>query len=111
MNWPERLEACAFRRGSDHDYFEMAAITSPSDGNPVGSLYLIFNPAAAVQNILLTAYSLGYGTCWVEAFDEEAAAKAIKTPPDVRPLAIIPIGRPAPTSRIPLSKIMHENRF
>ena len=84
-------------------------------GRRGAELYCIQDTAAAVQNILLTAYALGYGTCWVGAFDEESAAKAIKTPPDVRPLAMIPIGRPAekpaPTSRLPLKKIMHENTF
>lgn len=78
-------------------------------------LYSIQDTAAATQNILLAAHSLGYGTCWVGAFDERSAARAIKAPPEVRPLAIIPIGRPdekpSPPSRIPLSKIVHENRF
>ncbi len=78
-------------------------------------LYCIQDTAAAIQNILLSAYALGYGTCWVGAFDEEAAARAIKTPPDVRPVAIIPIGKPAEkptsTSRIPLDKIVHKDTF
>lgn len=67
------------------------------------------------QNIHLTAYALGYSTCWVGAFNEDAAAKAINTPPDVRPLAMIPIGRPAekpwPRYILPLDKIVHKNRF
>jgi len=89
--------------------------TSSRYGRRGAELYCIQDTAAAVQNILLTAYALGYGTCWVGAFDEESAAKAIKAPPNVRPLAIIPIGRPAekptPTSRLPLKKIVHENTF
>jgi nitroreductase len=89
--------------------------TSIRYGRRGAELYCIQDTAAAVQNILLTAYALGYGTCWVGSFDEEPAAKAIKAPPNVRPLAIIPIGRPAekpvPTSRLPLKKIMHENTF
>jgi nitroreductase len=63
----------------------------------------------------LAAYALGYGTCWVGAFDESAAAEIIETPPHVRPVALIPIGKaaekPAPTPRIPLNKIVHENKF
>jgi len=89
--------------------------TSSRYGRRGAELYCIQDTAAAVQNILLTAYALGYGTCWVGAFDEESAAKAVKTPPDVRPLAIIPIGRPAekptPTLRLPLKKIVRENTF
>jgi nitroreductase len=78
-------------------------------------LYCIQDTAAAAQNILLAAYSLGYGTCWVGAFDEDAVAGVIGVPPGVRPVAIIPLGRPAerpsPPSRRPLSEIVHENRF
>jgi nitroreductase len=89
--------------------------TSSRYGRRGAELYCIQDTAAAVQNILLTAYALGYGTCWIGSFDEESAAKAIKAPPGIRPLAIIPIGRPGekptPTSRLPLKKIVHENTF
>jgi len=78
-------------------------------------LYCIQDTAAATQNMLLTAYSLGYGTCWVGAFDDDAVAEVIRVPPGVRPVAIIPLGRPAerpsPPSRRPLSEIVHENKF
>ncbi|MEW5995679.1 MAG: nitroreductase family protein [Candidatus Hadarchaeota archaeon] len=78
-------------------------------------LYCIQDTAAAVEHIHLAAVALGYGTCWVGAFDEEAAARAIDAPDGVRPVAIIPIGRPAekpkPTSRLPMEKIVHENGF
>ncbi len=79
------------------------------------TLYCIQDTAAAIQNILLTAYALGYGTCWVGAFREEDASKILKLPPDVRPVAIIPIGRPAerpaPRPRMPLDKVVHYEVF
>ncbi|HHY39358.1 MAG TPA: nitroreductase family protein [Clostridia bacterium] len=67
-------------------------------------LYCIQDTAAAVENMLLAATAFGLGTCWVGAFDEEAAARAIGvTPPKLRPVAMIPIGYPArppkPSSR------------
>jgi len=78
-------------------------------------LYCIQDTAAATQNMLLAAYSLGYGTCWVGAFDDDAVAEVIRVPPGVRPVAIIPLGRPAerpsPPSRRPLGEIVHENKF
>lgn len=89
--------------------------TASRYGKRGAELYSIQDTAAAVQNIHLAAHALGYGTCWIGAFDEGAAAKAIKAPSDVRPLAIIPIGRPAekprPTPRLPLSEIVRENTF
>jgi len=77
--------------------------------------HCIQDTAAAVQNIHLAAYALGYGTCWVGAFDEQAVAKVIKAPKDVRPVAIIPIGRPSEkpraTPRLPLSKVVRDESF
>ena len=61
------------------------------------TLYCIQDTAAATQNILLTAYSLGLGTCWVGAFSEEEAKKALKTPEGMRPVAMIPVGYPNKT--------------
>ena len=59
------------------------------------TLYCIQDTAAAIQNIHLTAYSLGLGTCWVGAFREEKAREILKIPQGIRPVAIIPVGYPA----------------
>lgn len=78
-------------------------------------LYCLQDTAAATQNILLAAYSLGYGTCWIGAFDEEAVADVIKVPSGVRPVAIIPLGRaaeiPSPPQKRTLDDISHINHF
>ncbi len=59
------------------------------------NLYCIQDTAAAVQNILLAATSLGYGTCWVGAFNEEDVARVLKLPEGERPVAMVPVGKPA----------------
>jgi len=58
-------------------------------------LYCIQDTAAAVQNILLASKALGYGTCWVGAFNESMAREILHLPPNERPVAMIPIGIPA----------------
>jgi nitroreductase len=84
-------------------------------GSKGKTLYCIQDTAAATQNIHLTAYSLGLGTCWVGAFNEDQARKAVKAPEEMRPVAIIPVGyadeAPAPRNRRPLSQIMHYESF
>lgn len=79
------------------------------------TLYCIQDTAAAVQNILLAAYALGLGTCWVGAFIEDQVRKAINAPVNMRPVALIPVGYPAEPaaarSRRPLGKIMREESF
>ncbi len=79
------------------------------------TLYCLQDTAAAIQNILLTACSLGLGSCWVGAFKEEQVRKLIRAPDGVRPVALIPVGYPdeAPKARDrrPLSEIMHRETF
>jgi nitroreductase len=79
------------------------------------SLYCIQDTAAAIQNILLTACSLGLGTCWIGAFKEEEISRVINAPKGVRPVALIPVGYPneAPQARRrrPVSEIMRVDSF
>ncbi len=58
-------------------------------------LYCLQDTAAATEHILLAAVALGLGGCWVGAFDERLAAQALNLPPRHRPVAILPIGKPA----------------
>jgi len=79
------------------------------------NLYCLQDTAAATENILLAAQALGLATCWVGAFHEDAAAKVINTPRNVRPVAIIPVGRAAEKPRAPpkrsLREIVHYETF
>ena len=79
------------------------------------TLYCIQDTAAAIQNILLTAYSLGLGACWVGAFNEKVAKKILRAPNRIRPVAMIPVGYPneTPSHRgiRPLNQIIHYNCF
>jgi nitroreductase len=79
------------------------------------TLYCIQDTAAAIQNILLSAYSFGLGACWVGAFREEEAREILKVPYGVRPVAIIPVGYPdevpSPRSRRPINQMVHYETF
>jgi len=72
------------------------------------SLYVLQDTAAFCENLLLAATALGYGSCWVGAFDEKEASRVLDLPKNLRPVALIPVGpfRPAEHSafRKPLSK-------
>jgi len=79
------------------------------------NLYCIQDTAAATQNMLLAAYAMRLGTCWIGAFREEMVSETLKTPDQVRPVAIIPIGYPSekPTlrRRRPITDIIHQETF
>jgi len=79
------------------------------------SLYCIQDTAAAIQNMLLAAYALGYGTCWVGAFHENEVAQILELPSHIRPVAIIPLGKPAESPplrpRRSLKEVVHLNKY
>ncbi|MBE3116347.1 nitroreductase family protein [Candidatus Bathyarchaeota archaeon] len=88
---------------------------SQSYGERGKNLYCIQDTAAAVQNILLTAYAMGFGTCWIGAFKEDEVKKVINAPKHIRPVAMIPIGypneSPAARSRRPVKELIHKEAF
>ena len=77
-----------------------------------GELYAIQDATASIMNILLMAYSIGMGSCWVGAFDEDAIRILLGLHLiNIRPIAIIPIGYPDETPitppRLDLYKLTH----
>ena len=86
-----------------------------SYGDRGKTLYCIQDTAAAIQNLLLTACSLGLGACWVGAFKEDQVKKVINVPKHLRPVALIPVGYPDEVPharpRRPLGEIMHNETF
>ncbi len=57
------------------------------------TLYTLQDTAALSLNILYGAHLHGYGACWVGAFDEDAVSKTLNIPVDMRPVAMIPVGK------------------
>jgi nitroreductase len=78
-------------------------------------LYSAQDVAAATQNLMLAAYALGLGSCWVGAFDEEEVKFILELPENIRPLVIIPVGypdeKPEAPSRIPFENLTYLNKF
>ena len=71
----------------------------------------------ATQNLLLAAAALGYGSAMttIAAQAPDALGPLLGLPPEVRPLAVVPIGRPAqplgPPRRRPVHEIAHLDVF
>lgn len=64
-------------------------------------LYSIQNTAACAQNIMLKAYELGLGTCWVGAFDDLKVKSLLKIPDDVDIHALIAVGYVTSKEKMP----------
>ena len=66
--------------------------------NPRASSRPVEDGAAATQNILLEAHSLGLGACWIGTYgsgNEETAKRVLNIPEGDRLLSVIAIGHPA----------------
>ena len=71
--------------------------------------------AIVMDHIILSATEEGLGTCWVCAFDEAKAKEILLVPPEVRVLAMTPLGYPAsaarPFARKPLEELVRREHW
>jgi len=71
--------------------------------------------AIAMQNMVLAAWSLGYGTCWIGAFDPAQVKQVCGIPDDAEVVACTPIGvpdiSPAPKPRKEIAEIFAHGQF
>lgn len=116
----------AFRKGLAHAAYEQqcivqapviivvctdAARSAQRYGRRGTELYCLQDTAAATMHILLAATALELGSCWVGAFDEAKAARALDLPGYLRPVAMVALGHASgpssrDTSRRPLEEVV-----
>jgi len=80
-----------------------------------GKSYVDVDAAIVMDHLILAAADLGLGTCWIGAFDPDAAREVLGLPEDVEPLAFTPLGYPAdeprPKKRKPLAELVRYERW
>ena len=68
--------------------------------------------AIALEHIALQATAEGRGTCWIGAFDQEAARQAVGAPDGAVVVQLVPPGYPAVRTRakdrLPMAEIVFE---
>ncbi len=73
--------------------------------------------SAAVENMLIAATALGYGSCWLQGYTmprEEELKALLEIPREKRLLTLVPIGVPVqwPTKeKKPLAEVIHWERY
>jgi nitroreductase len=77
--------------------------------------YMALNTTIAITQMMLQATELGYGTCWLKAYDDAAAREILGIPEGLSIVAFTPLGRPAETPRqrprLALSEIAFLDRY
>jgi nitroreductase len=80
-----------------------------------GQNYHYVDAAIAMDHLILAAANLGLGTCWVAAFNVEAAREVLDLPEEAVPIAFTPLGYPAdhlgPKERKPLTDLVRYERW
>lgn len=77
----------------------------------------MLSTACCVENMLLAAHALGYGSVWVDLAAKPDIAQiwreALRLPAEMLPLCVLPIGRPAvtppPQERVDASRIHYDS--
>lgn len=71
--------------------------------------------AIAMQNMVIAATALGYGTCWIGAFNEGKVKEVLGIPEDKKVIALTPVGvpdeSPGPRPRKPWEEVFSRDRF
>jgi nitroreductase len=62
----------------------------------------------AIEHMVLAATSLGYGTCWIGAFDPDKVKTLLKIPSETSIVALLPIGTPDEKPKPRPRKDFHE---
>jgi len=110
----ENLARAAFRQQFIADAAVVFVICAEPEASAIiygdrgRTLYCLQDTAAAVENLLLAATALGYGSCWIGAFNEQLAREALDIPRRLRPVAIVPVGPGRPVIRFPGRKAASE---
>jgi nitroreductase len=80
-----------------------------------GSQTYILDAAIAGTNMTLMATSLGVGSCWIGAFEEETLKKMLCIPGNLKIIALIAlgyeVGKASVPPRLPLSSIVHYETY
>jgi nitroreductase len=83
----------------------------PSDAwrrSPDGQSYSFVDAAIIMDHMVLTATELGLGTCWVAAFDPQAAREILGLPDGVVPVVFTPLGYAADSPGAKKRKALEE---
>lgn len=86
----------------------ICAIPSQSWVRRDGKNYSDVDAAIVFDHLTLAASDLGLGTCWIGAFDPEAARQVLKLPKEVEPIAFTPLGYPDDQPRTKIRKAVSD---
>jgi nitroreductase len=112
---PNRKKALA-KAADNQTFIADASVVVVALGDPkVSPRWFSRDPMIAVEHMVLAATALGYGTCWIGAFNEEEVKRILEIPERLKVIVLLPIGfpdeTPAPRERKPLKEIAFQEKY
>ena len=80
---------------NNQTFLKDAAVIIVAVGDPeISARWFEKDTMIALEHAVLAATALGYGTCWIGAFNEDAVKGLLKIPSKMKVVALLPIGFP-----------------
>ena len=77
--------------------------------------WAVVDATIAMQNMVIAAWALGVGSCWIGAFDENKVKESLKIPDKWKVVALLTLGYPAeqpkPKNKKPIEELFSLNTF
>jgi len=94
----------------------MVCLADPEKSAKVGPFEgFLIDLAISIENMALTAWDLGIGSCWIGAFNERKIKELLGIPPHLRVISLLTLGypdeRPGGKYRKPLNEILHYEKY
>jgi nitroreductase len=94
----------------------MVCLADPEESASVGPFEgFLIDLAIAIENMALTAWDLGIGSCWIGAYNEEKGKELLDVPGNLRVVSLLTLGYPdqraGPKCRKTLEKIVHYEKY
>jgi nitroreductase len=91
-------------------------LADPEMSRPVGPFDgFLVDLAIAIENMALTAWNLGIGSCWIGAFQEDKVKALLNIPDNLRVVSLLTLGyadeQPRPKNRKRLNEIIHYQQY
>ncbi|MGQ9460412.1 MAG: nitroreductase family protein [Candidatus Bathyarchaeaceae archaeon] len=112
---PKRKKTLA-KAADNQTFIADASVIVVALGDPeISPRWFRQDPMIAVEHMVLAATALGYGTCWIGAFNEEEVKRILEIPERLKVIVLLPIGfpdeAPSPRERKPLKEIVFQEKY
>jgi nitroreductase len=94
----------------------MVCLANPEESASVGPFEgFLIDLAIAIENMVLTAWDLGIGSCWIGAYNEGKVKELLDVPRNLRVMSLLTLGYPdekaGPKCRKDLDEVVHYQRY